>query len=41
MSGIGGALGKFAPVYLRNRYRELFYTILSVLLVPHDLAKHR
>jgi hypothetical protein len=28
-----------APAYLRNRYRVLFYTILSVLLVPLDPAE--
>ena len=31
MSGMGGGLSKFAPAYLRNRYRVLFYTTLSVL----------
>ena len=41
MSGMGGGLSKFAPAYLRNRYKVLFYTILSVLLVPLDPAEHR
>jgi hypothetical protein len=32
MKGMGGGLSEFGPAYLRNRYRVLFYTVLSVLV---------
>ena len=41
MSAMGGGLSKLAPAYLQNRYRVLFYAILSVLVAVPILSALR